>query len=160
MQASLVQEEFKKIYETYVDMVYRICFLYFKNKADTEDAVQTVFLKLLTKQPYFETKQHVKAWLIVTTSNTCKNHLKQWWKKKVSFEEFEISTVDHKDETLEVLLQIPEKYKIVLYCYYYEGYQTSEIATMLHMKEATVRSNLFRGRNYLRELLKGENNEE
>lgn len=162
MQASLVQkeEEFIKIYREYVDMVYRICFLYFKNKADTEDAVQNVFLKFMTKNPTFETEQKRKAWLIVTASNECKNHVKHWWQKKVAFEEFEVAVKDKKDETLETLLCLPNKYKTILYCYYYEGYKTGEIASMLQMNEATVRSNLLRGRNYLRELLEGEKDEE
>ena len=129
MSASLIkrEEEFIKIYEKYVDMVYRICFLYFKNKADTEDAVQNVFLKLFTLNPIFQDENHRKAWLIITSKNMCKNSVKHWWKSKVSFE---------------------------------EGYSTNEIAFMLHMKEATVRSDLYRGRKYLHELLKGGENEE
>ncbi len=162
MSASLIkrEEEFIKIYEKYVDMVYRICFLYFKNKADTEDAVQNVFLKLFTLNPIFQDENHRKAWLIITSKNMCKNSVKHWWKSKVSFEEKEISAEDYKDETLDILLQLPKKYKTILYCYYYEGYSTNEIAFMLHMKEATVRSDLYRGRKYLHELLKGGENEE
>lgn len=162
MHASLVQreEEFIKIYQEYVDMVYRICFLYFKNRSDTEDAVQNVFLKLFTRDPIFKDENHRKAWLIVTASNMCKNSMKTWWKQKVSLEEFDIVSHEKKDETLETLLNLPKKYKTVLYCYYYEGYHTNEIANILHMNEATVRSYLHRGRNYLRELLEGEKNEE
>ncbi len=162
MHASLVQreEEFMKTYHTYVDMVYRICFLYFKNHSDTEDIVQNVFLKLYTSNPLFKDESHKKAWLIVTASNMCKNGIKNWWKQNVMFKEFDVASHDTKDETLEALLNLPKKYKTVLYCYYYEGYHTNEIANMLHMNEATVRSYLHRGRSYLRELLEGEKNEE
>ena len=90
----------------------------------------------------------------------CKNNVKQWWKQKVTVGEFDIATHEKRDETLETLLSLPKKYKTVLYCYYYEGYHTSEIANILHMKEATVRSYLHRGRSYLRELLEGEKYEE
>lgn len=161
MHASLVQreEEFTFIYHKYVDMVYRICFLYFKNRSDTEDVVQNVFLKLLTNETVFQNENHRKAWLIVTASNMCKNSMKAWWKQKVTLKEIDVATNEQKDETLEILLNLPSKYKTVLYCYYYEGYQTNEIATILHMKEATVRSYLHRGRSYLRELLEGEKNE-
>lgn len=162
MSTSLVQteEEFIKTYEKYVNMVYRICFLYLKNESDTEDIVQNVFLKLFTLNQTFHSEQHLKAWLIVTASNACKNQLKHWWKRNVLFEEYDIACHEHQDETLEVLLSLPKKYKIVLYCYYYEGYHTNEIADMLHMNEATVRSHLSRGRNYLRQLLEGGNHEE
>lgn len=163
MHASLIQreEEFITIYQKYVDMVYRICFLYFKNPSDTEDVVQNVFLKLFTSEPVFKDENHRKAWLIVTASNMCKNSIKNWWRQKVTIGEFDIAETNYekKDETLEILLSLPKKYKTVLYCYYYEGYQTNEIATILHMNEATVRSYLHRGRSYLRELLEGEKNE-
>lgn len=162
MSTSLVQteKEFTQIYEQYVDMVYRICFLYFRNQTDTEDAVQNVFFKLLMSTSKFTDENHRKAWLIVTASNECKNHVKHWWKKKVLFRDFDVVSMQTKDETLEFLLSLPDKYKTVLYCYYYEGYHTNEIAHILHMKESTVRSYLHRGRNYLRELLEEGENEE
>ena len=115
MHASLVQkeEEFIKIYQKYVDMVYRICFLYFKNHSDTEDIVQNVFLKLLIKEPVFKDENHRKAWLIVTASNMCKNSIKTWWKQKVTLEQFDIMSHEKKDETLEILLSLPKKYKTI-----------------------------------------------
>ena len=44
----------------------------------------------------------------------------------------------------------------MLHLYYYEGYQTAEIAAMTGWREGTVRSRLARARDRLRELLKGE----
>ena len=42
----------------------------------------------------------------------------------------------------------------VIHLFYYEGYSTAQIGTILKMKEATVRSSLSRGRGKLREILK------
>lgn len=97
MHASLIQreEEFITIYQKYVDMVYRICFLYFKNPSDTEDVVQNVFLKLFTSEPVFKDENHRKAWLIVTASNMCKNSIKNWWRQKVTIGEFDIAETNY-----------------------------------------------------------------
>lgn len=74
MASSLrTDEELVKIYNRHVDTVYRICFSFMKNAADTEDMVQETFLKLISCKKKFTSKEHEKAWLIVTASNTCKD---------------------------------------------------------------------------------------
>lgn len=50
------------------------------------------------------------------------------------------------DETLDAVMALPEDYKLPVYLYYYEGYQTAEIAEMLGVAPATVRSRLSRAR--------------
>lgn len=150
-------KEIERLYDKYVDMVYQICFLYLKNKADTEDIVQQTFIKLLTNQKPFTNEEHVKAWLIRTSSNLCKNQLKHWWRKNTDLDTiYEAGKKDTKDETLEYLFRLPEKYKTVIYLYYYMGYSTEEISKIMHQKNTTVRSLLCRGRERLKDLLGGE----
>lgn len=150
-------KEFVELYNRYVNMVYQICFLYLKNKADTEDVVQQTFVKLLTNKSPFTNEEHIKAWLIRTASNICKNQLKHWWRKNEEMDKlYELGNNDSKDETLEVLLQLPQKYKTIIYLYYYMGYSTEEIANIMHQKHATTRSLLSRGRERLKELLGGD----
>ena len=67
------------IYERRFDMVYRVCFLYMRNKSDTEDAVSTVFVKLLEQDRIFDSEEHEKAWLIRVTINHCKSRLRAPW---------------------------------------------------------------------------------
>ena len=54
------------------------------------------------------------------------------------------------DETLTVLLTLPERYQTALYLYYYEGYSTAETAKLMHKNESTVRTDLARGRALLK----------
>ena len=49
---------------------------------------------------------------------------------------------------------LPEKFREVVHLFYFEGYQTAQIAKILNMKESTVRSNLARGREKLKAVLK------
>ncbi|MCQ2491814.1 MAG: RNA polymerase sigma factor [Lachnospiraceae bacterium] len=145
--------DFKVIYETYVDMVYRICFTYMKNVPDTEDAVQEVFVKLLRHGLLFDNQEHVKAWLIVTASNHCKNMLKYWWRKRKNLEDYVEIIGDSQivvDETMEMILNLPVKYKTVVYLYYYEGYNSTQIGEMLGKPPSTIRSDLRLARNILK----------
>lgn len=114
----------EEIYKRHVDMVYRICFTYMKNIADTEDAVQTVFVKLMKSRKRFQNEEHEKAWLIVTATNTCKDLLKHWWRKNEDIQLFANTLSEGQKEpdfTEELVLSLPDRYKTVLYLYYYES---------------------------------------
>ncbi len=151
---TMSNSEFIEIYEKNIDTIYQVCYMFMKNKHDTEDAVQTTFLKLFKSNMKFETEEHAKAWLIVTASNTCKNNLKYWFKKQVTSLIEEIPVTKKEDNTLNIILKLPEKYKLIFYMYYYQGYKTKEIAEILNINESTIRSHLHRGRDYLKEIIK------
>lgn len=151
------KREFTELYYRHVDTVYRVCYSFMKNKADTEDMVQETFLRLLSSQKSFENERHEKAWLIVTASNVCKDTLKKWWRKTENIEDFLDIAAEPKqeDSLLEVILQLPEDAKDAVYMYYYEGYTTVEIAEFLHCPESTVRSRLMRAKKKLQVMLGG-----
>lgn len=151
--------EIMEIYDRHVDTVYRICFSFMKNKAETEDMVQETFVKLITKGKVFESESHEKAWLIVTASNLCKDQLKKWWRQCEDIDECTHLTRQDGAEGSEVLsaiLALPDAYKTVVYMYYYEGYSVKEIASSLGCLQTTVRSRLSRARNLLKKVLGGE----
>lgn len=149
-------EDFIDIYNKYVETVYRICYMYYKNQNDTEDAVQTTFIKLLESKKTFNDYEHIKAWLIVTASNICKNSLKHWYKKITRLEEEDdIKSSTPHTELLNSVLNLPKKYKIIIYMYYYEGYNSREIAKILNKNESTIRTYLKNGRSLLKDDLGG-----
>ena len=149
--------EFVATYNRQVDTVYRVCYSFMKNKADTEDMVQETFLRLLSTGKEFENERHEKAWLIVTASNLCKDALKKWWRKSENIDDYLDIAEEPKQEdgVLENILQLPNDYKDAVYMYYYEGYSTVEIAQHLKCPEATVRSRLSRARSQLQSMMGG-----
>lgn len=123
-------------------MLYRICFTYLKNVSDTEDCVQDTFVQLIRKEPYFDNADHEKAWLIRVASNICKNKLKHWWFSKKNNSQDDQLMGSHQldvDETLMAIMTLPEKYKVVVYLYYYERYNSIELSKMLNKPPSTVR---------------------
>ena len=163
MKSSLrTDEEIEKIYNRHVDTVYRICFSFMKNAADTEDLVQETFLKLIVSGKSFDSEEHEKAWLIVTASNTCKDALKDWRRNVENIEEHldvKGTAACEEDDVMEAVLSLPVKYKDVVYLYYYEGYKTHEIAKILHCPQSTVRNRLSRARKLLKNRLGGGQND-
>lgn len=155
--------EIAAIYERHKLTVYRVCFAYMKNTADTEDAVQDTFYKLIKNGMPFESEEHEKAWLIRTATNVCKNVLRNWWRKRENLEDFENLQGKGKieiDDVFSVVIDLPDKYKTVVYLYYYEGYDSIEIANILEKPQSTIRNYLSEARVALRERLGGDFNEE
>lgn len=142
------------IYNRNISTIYKICYMLLHNRDDAEDAVQTVFMKLISVSPAFHSTEHEKAWLIVTAQNHCKNILKQSWKRKrIDIESIEEPISENegwKKELLQEVFRLKDKYRIVIYLYYYEGYSTEEIGKMLHLNSATVRTRLHTGRKNLK----------
>lgn len=157
------KQEVETAIDTYSDMVQRICFCYLKNHDDTMDIFQNVFMKYMNSSEIFSSKEHEKAWLIRVTINECKDTLKDFFRKKTTPMEYleqEFAYVDTKhSELFEAVLQLPSKYKNVIYLHYYEGYSALEIASILQMKENTIYSLLSRGRAMLKDVLGGDMDE-
>ena len=149
----------QRLVTLYADMILRISYQYLKQTMDAEDICQTVFLKYLTAQPHFDTEEHEKAWIIRTTINACKDHVRSaYFRRTVSLEEAASVAAPVVPETtlLPALLSLPEKYRICIYLYYYEDYTGKEIAAILGKSEAAVSQYLSRGRQKLRNLLSEE----
>lgn len=152
----MTREEFESDLEKYGDTVYRVAFSTLGGRADAEDAVQEVFLKLWRSDRTFESEDHLRYWLVRVTVNECRRAFR-WYKRNVPMENLPETAADEpQNELLDTVMALPENLRVASYLYYYEGYSTREIARLLRAPEATVRTWLFRARERLRELLKEE----
>jgi len=154
-------QDYTKAVDTYADSVYRVAYSYTYTKADAEDVLQNVFLKLFQSRQSFNSEEHLKQWLIRVAVNECHNLHRSFWKRNIiHMEEIEKPAqdflTDNEIDLHNALLQLPSEYRVIIHMYYYEGYKTKEISKILKIKEATVRTRLARGRERLRELLKEE----
>ena len=143
--------------ERHADTVKRLCMVYLKNYADSEDIFQTVFLKYALSSVAFESPEHENAWFVRVTINACRDLQRSFFRRKsVSLDEVaglpEIKDPDHR-EVLEAVLSLPEKYRISIFLHYYEGYTAQEIAKITGKNKNTVYTLLNRGRLLLKEAL-------
>ena len=149
----------EEIYECHYDMIYRVSFSYLKNSEDTKDIISEVFLKLMQKKIEFKNAEHEKAWLLRTTINLCKDYLKSWRRKTLNIDDYtnsESENLFQEDETLKAVIELPDRYRDVVYLHYYEGYTTEEIAKMLKKPHSTVRYHLQEARKFLKGVLENE----
>ena len=150
-------EEVSRLVETYSSMLLRLACTRLENPADAEDAVQEVFLKLLTARPSFRDAEHEKAWLIRTTLHRAADLRKAASRRSVPLEEALLASApEPEDRLLAAVRALPEKYGAVIHLHYYEGYSLKEIGKLLGLPAATVGTRLARGRERLRQRLKEE----
>lgn len=153
------EKEFLNIIDTHKDTIYRIALNYLGNPFDADDIVQEVFIELYESGKTFDSDDHIRYWLVRVAINRCKNTLKSfWWRKRTPIEEVTKSVPFETKEQSELFAQVmglPEKYRVVLYLFYYEEFSVKEIAELLHIKESAVTTRLARAREKLKSELKG-----
>lgn len=145
--------DYAAIFQKYRDDVYRLAICYTKNREDAEDVCQTVFLKLMEQKSFQPGKE--KQWLLRVTANECKNLLRShWWKTTVPMDESISVEPPEVNETLQAVLSLEPKYRVVIYLHYYEMLSTEEIGKLLHITRSAVTTRLSRARQMLKEHLK------
>ena len=152
-------EQYTYLVSKYIDTVFRVAFGYTRKEADAEDIVENVFLILWKEKKEFMSEDHVKHWLIRVTINECKKWYRAIWRKTVSYDEYakniSFETKTHSD-LFYAVMDLPTKYRMPIYLYYYEEYSTEEIAALMKIPKGTVCTNLKRGRELLKKQLEGK----
>ncbi len=155
-----MRQSVQELAALYQRSLFAAAFNMCKNKQDAEDVVQDTFVQYYTTKKEFESEQHVRAWLMRVAVNKAKNINRTFWRRnKVSIEDYMETLVFETPEAetlFETVMQLPEKYRIVIHLYYYEDYTVSEIADILKLSESNVKIRLSRGRGMLRNALKEE----
>lgn len=149
-------QQAERLAKDYSDAILRLSYTYLKNTDDAQDICQSVFVKLLTQPITFDSPEHERAYVLRMASNACKDLLKSpWRKRKCSLDAcMEIPAPEAKDgSVLEAVNRLPAGYRTVIYLFYYEGYQASEIGQILGIPTATVHTRLARGREKLKPYL-------
>lgn len=165
-----VQKGNKKALEHIVnetgDYIYYYCITLLRNEDEASEAVQDIYVILLEKLKTLENPQTFLGWLKVITSNYCKNRLSRK-PHTISIEESEITEfTEDKDsqimpekclETEEisgiimsVVKQLPDIHKECVLMYYYHQLSIEQIATVLEVKEGTVKSRLYHARKAIK----------
>ena len=139
----------------YAPAVYRLAYIRTGSRADAEDVMQEVFLRLIKVKPVFSGEAHAKAWLLRVASNCVSDLFRLPWRKREEplGEETAITENPEEGSVTEAVLSLPVRYRVPVHLYYYEGYSVAEIAGITGKSEGTVKSRLFRARSLLRDKL-------
>lgn len=149
------KEEFCTLIKEYEKQLYVVAYTILNNESDSEDAVCSAIQKGYEKLEQLKNPKKFKAWIIRIT----KNEALQMKRKRVELpgnEKLDIlleATGDSYNELWDVLISLPEEYRIVIVMYYYNGMPIKEIADALMIPVGTVKSRMNRGKRLLKEAL-------
>ena len=158
-----MNKKFIEIFDLYKNDIFRLAYSYTRNKTDAEDIFQNVFIKLYKHQNILtKDDMEIKKWLVKVTINESKNFFLSSWRRKIIFfeekEEEKISVIPKEDNVLPLVLELPRKYRLVTYLFYYENYKIKEIAKLLNISETNIRTILVRSREKLKNMMEGDKN--
>ena len=151
---------FDEVMERYSDLIYRVAYANVKIKADADDVFQEVWCRYYQKNITYDSEEHRRNWLINVTLKCCKKiYSSVRYKRTILTDDLSLlqNKLPRKDfEIYHTVINLPEKYRIPIYLYYYEGFSVNEISEMTGTNSSTVRSHLKRGREKLKEILEGD----
>jgi RNA polymerase sigma-70 factor (family 1) len=143
---------FQTIFESYNKLLYISAVQIVKDKEQAEDIVADTYTKLWQRRDVFETEEHVKAFLFVTTRNASLNHVRHIQRKTASQSELSYLQKDKDDQDVitdmiegELLKRIyplietlPSKCKTIFKLIYFEDASTDEVAEKLRISPRNV----------------------
>jgi len=147
----------EQLYRLYSSKLFSICLKYSNDHASAEDNLQDAFITIFDKIIQYKNKGSFEGWIKRVTINTA---LQKYRKQKVfdiineeQLEEVDVEINDEEvslDYLLEIIQQLPHRYRLVFNLYVLDGYSHKEIAEMLDISVGTSKSNLARARNILK----------
>ena len=139
----------------YAPAIYRLAYARTGSRADAEDIMQEVFVRLLRAKPEFTDREHARAWLLRVAANCANDWFRAPWRRREGPLTDSLPAPEHEDGgVVEAVLALPAKYRTAVHLYYYEELSVAEIAKITGKSESAVKSRLFRARAMLREALK------
>ena len=154
-----------QVYHLYKDMMYNCSWRILKSREDAQDVVQDSFIKGFEKIHQKNETINLGAWLkrivINQSLDLIRKRKKETWLEETNIvelidetEDFENTTILSISKIKTCLLQLKDKYQIILNLYLIENYTHKEISEFLDLKESTVRNQYIRGKKQLQILLK------
>ncbi len=155
----------KKLFKKYYSMMMGISLRYASHYDEAKDLVQEAFIKIFNNLSHFKFEGSLASWIRRIMVNTAIDHYRKKNIKpdhtelsenlQVEISEDVVSTLTHQ-EMLACLSRLPDGYRTVFNLYVIEGYTHKDIAKMLNISEGTSKSQLFKAKKSLIEIMKKE----
>ncbi len=160
------QKSYGELYQKYARAMYNTSLRIVNHTADAEDVLQESFCDAFAAIDSFGYKSTFGAWLKRIVINKSINALR---KRKMDIIDIEKTTALHLteedsydedaikykvEEVKKAVKELPNGYRTVLSLHLFEGYDQEEIAEILQISHATVRTQYMRAKQKLLLLIK------
>jgi len=163
-------EALEYLMKRFGDKVIKLAYYYVRDRYQAEDISQEVFCKVYEHLDNFRGDSSYYTWIYRITVNKCRDYLTSSSFKKLLFWDNtrKLDRIKNQSNTNRLfeeveggevfskVMDLPTKYRMVIVLYYFEELTTVEIASILNLKESTVRTRLCRAREKLKKILTEE----
>ena len=153
----------RSLYDLHVDRVFRLCYRFAGEYDLAQDFTQETFVRAFSKIHTFRGESAFGTWISAIATSVSLNELrriKRFRTREVPLDDqltgADATTrvePDLREDLRRAIDELPEGYRTVFLLHDLEGYTHEEIGEILGIKAGTSKSQLFRARNRLREML-------
>lgn len=164
-----VQSEYLEyLMRRYGDKVLKLAYYHVRDRHLAEDITQEVFCRVYKNMDKFRQESSYFTWIYRITVNLCHDHLRSAYFRRIlpwgntrRLNDMAISNerlfeAAEGGDVFQKVMDLPLKYRTVVALYYFEELSTVEIADVLEISEGTVRTQLCRARNILKDVFSKE----
>lgn len=145
------------LYRRHASKLYAVCLQYSGNDEEGRDILQEGFIKIFENLDHYKHEGSFEGWMRRIMVNTA---LEKFRSKHNLYRVDDIDQIPEQDaepdnqdyagletnDLLEIIRELPPKYRVVFNLYAIEGYSHKEIGKMVKISEGTSKSNLSRAR--------------
>lgn len=150
------------LYRRYSDVLFSICLRYCENYQDAQDVFQDGFILAFGKIKQFRFQGSFEGWLKRLMVNHCIDHLRTRSHPGEILDDFNYGEQDHEDDAvfvidyqslIEMVQQLPVRYREVFNLYIFEEFSHEQISKRLGITVGTSKSNFSRAKQCLRKAI-------
>ena len=157
------EADYEQAVNSFYEGLYRFAYSLAGNADDASELTQEAFARLLAKGGQLRDRSKVKGWLFTTLYRIYLG----WKRRDASHPHFEITSVENELPTVmpdmmdkleheavgQSLLEMEERYRVLLALYYFENHTYAEISGLLDIPIGTIMSRLSRAKEMMRKSL-------
>ena len=154
----------EKIFEEYIkgnkEKLYKISYIYLKNKDDAMDVIHESIVKAYRKLDSIKDLNNIDKWFIRLLINTSIDYIRKN-SKMILMEDKDMEVLINKSKEQEdgfnlLIENLNEELRLIIILKYFHGYKISEISEILNLKESQVKNKIHKALNLLRKEIEEE----
>jgi RNA polymerase sigma factor (sigma-70 family) len=159
-------DAYRVLIERHKNYIFTLIFRMIEHRETAEDLTQEVFIKLHRSLHLFRGDAKFTTWLYRMTANIVTDYrrskrrrpleavldiVKGWFSDPDEQPEARTLRKEEHESIQELLRELPDKYRLVIYLYHYKQLSYQGIADVLQVPVKTVETRLYRGKMLLKQ---------
>ena len=162
------ERAFQELVDGFKDLVFALIARTVQDRSRAEDLAQDVFLRIHRGLPYFRGEARLSTWIYRIVANVCapdQTHREAMvsldddrvsGRSTPSASDRRFSDLELRDRLEKAIVRLPANYRLLIAAHYLDGVRYEDLAEALRLPLGTVKTQLYRAKQQLRQVLETE----